>query len=497
MPEEKVVLAERYVLESPIARGGMGTVWNAKDDVLARPVAVKVLNHDLADDEAFVARFRREALAAARLSHPHIVAIYDTGSETDADGTSRYFIVMEHCGGGTLAQTQRMDQERIADIGIDICSALGHAHRHEIIHRDVKPANILYTPEGNLKVGDFGIAKAAFSDNEITTTGVILGTVTYISPEQANGEEPDARSDLYSLGVVLFELLTGRPPFAADSQIAVAMKHIREAPPDPRSIRAGISKDLSAVVMKSLAKDRDDRFGSAEEFADALRSPRRGDTAVMRRPAIPSRTVTPTPAPAPANAGAKRSLGDHSDYRWLIPLLLVAAVATALALVLPRVLDSTDEPGGGGNNGGTSGTTRVEVSAPSDFDPDGGDGEHPELTADTVDGDIATSWTTSNYNDKLSLTKSGVGLLFDLGEATEISALEVTGDTGSFEIRAGDSAPTAAADLEVVESEEQASGTTELSFDPITARYWLVWITDLPGGGGGRATIAEVRFLGP
>ena len=496
MSDEKVVLAERYVLESPIARGGMGTVWNAKDEVLARPVAVKVLNHDLADDEAFVARFRREALAAARLSHPHIVAIYDTGSETTPDGTSRYFIVMEHCGGGTLASSQTLDQERIADVGVDICSALGHAHRHEIIHRDVKPANILFTPEGNLKVGDFGIAKAAFSANEITTTGVILGTVTYISPEQANGEEPDARSDLYSLGVVLFELLTGRPPFEADSQIAVAMKHIREDPPDPRSIRAGISKDLSAVVMKSLAKDRDDRYSSAEEFADALRSPRRGDTAVLRRPAITSRASTPTPAPGPASA-KRASRGARSDYRWLIPLLLVAAVATALALVLPRVLDSTDDPGGGGGNGGDSGTTRVEVSAPSDFDPDGGDGEHPELTADVVDGDDATSWTTSNYNDKLSLTKSGVGLLFDLGEATEVSTLDVTGDTGSFEIRAGDSAPTAAADLEVVASEEQASGTTELSFDPVTARYWLVWITDLPGGGGGSATIAEVRFLGP
>ena len=494
MSDEKVVLAERYVLESPIARGGMGTVWNAKDEVLARPVAVKVLNHDLADDEAFVARFRREALAAARLSHPHIVAIYDTGSETSPDGTSRYFIVMEHCGGGTLASSQRMDQERIADVGIDICSALGHAHRHEIIHRDVKPANILFTPEGNLKVGDFGIAKAAFSANEITTTGVILGTVTYISPEQANGEEPDARSDLYSLGVVLFELLTGRPPFEADSQIAVAMKHIREDPPDPRSIRAGISKDLSAIVMKSLAKDRDDRFSSAEELADALRSPHRGDTAVIRRPVIATQTATHTPAPA----ATKRPPRTHrTDYRWLIPLLLVAAVATALALVLPRVLDSSDEPGGDGGNGGGSGTTRVEVSAPSDFDPDGGDGEHPDETGLAVDGDPATVWPTSNYNDKLSLTKSGVGLLFDLGEATEISTVEVTGDTGSFEILAGDSAPTAAADLEVVDSEEQASGTTELSFDPVTARYWLVWITDLPGGGGGRATIAEVRFLGP
>lgn len=517
MPSELDTLAGRYVLESPIASGGMGTVWHARDQVLARPVAVKILNHDLADDEAFVARFRREALAAARLTHPHIVAIYDTGVEATG-GTDRHFIVMEHCGGGTLTELTategRLDPNRIIDIGVDICSALGHAHRHGVIHRDVKPANILFTPDGSLKVGDFGIAKAAFSDGEITTTGMILGTVTYISPEQANGDEPDARSDLYSLGVVLYELLTGRPPFQADSQIATAMKHVREEPPDPRSIRAGVPKGLAAVVLKALAKSPDDRYDSAEDLAEALRSSARGgrggggggegrgggDTAVLERPAT---ATAPLSSPAPPEPSSRRVPRSHdpsstSDYRWLIPLLIVAAVAAALALILPRVLDDSPgdtNPGGGGSD---STATALEVPAPVDFDPEGGDGEHPELTAAVIDGDPATQWVTSDYNDKLNLTKSGVGLLFDLGEATEVSALEVTGNIGSFEIRAGDDDPQGATDLEVVATEDQPSGTTELTFDqPVTARYWLVWITDLPGGGGGRATIGEVRFLGP
>ncbi len=258
MSSEPTTLAERYVLESPIARGGMGTVWRARDEVLARVVAVKILNHDLAHDDAFVARFRREALSAASLAHPHIVAIYDTGSEESGDET-RHFIVMEHCGGGTLTDLAKdqgpLDPDRVIDIGIDICTALGHAHRHNLIHRDVKPANILFTPDGTLKVGDFGIAKAAFGASELTTTGMILGSVAYLSPEQANGDEPDARSDLYSLGVVLYELLTGRPPFAAESQIATAMKHMREEPPPPRSIRAGVPRALEAVVLRTLAKD--------------------------------------------------------------------------------------------------------------------------------------------------------------------------------------------------------------------------------------------------
>ncbi|MEO8322848.1 MAG: protein kinase [Actinomycetota bacterium] len=522
MPSELDTLAERYVLESPIASGGMGTVWHARDQVLARPVAVKILNPYLAGDAAFVARFRREAQAAARLTHPHIVAIYDTGVETTGDTTS-HFIVMEHCGGGTLTELTagegRLDPYRIIDIGVDICSALGHAHRHGVIHRDVKPANILFTPDGGLKVGDFGIAKAAFSDVEITTTGMILGTVTYISPEQANGDEPDARSDLYSLGVVLYELLTGKPPFQADSQIATAMKHVREEPPDPRSIRAGVPKGLAAVVLKALAKSPDDRYDSAEDLSEALRSSARrgggrggggtgrgggrgrggGDTAVLRRPAAPAAPVPGAVPPEPSRRSARRSgepQANTIDYRWVIPLLVVAVVAAALALILPRVLD--DSPGDTNPGGPGSTAAALEVPAPVDFDPEGGDGEHPELTAAVVDGDPATEWTTSDYNDALNLTKSGVGLLFDLGEATEVSAIEVTGNIGGFEIRAGDDDPQGATDLEVVGSEGQPSGTTEVTLDqPVTARYWLVWITALPGGGGGSAQIGEVGFFGP
>ena len=266
------MLGERYVLEERIASGGMASVWRAKDVVLARTVACKLLHPHLAEDKSFVERFRIEALAAARLSHPNIVAIYDTGSDEGDD--PKHFIVMEHCSEGTLAQLLNregpLDPAHVESIGSTICSALAYAHAHEVIHRDIKPHNVLLSEHGSLKVTDFGIAKAAFVAKDITTTGAIIGTVTYVSPEQAQGKEPDTRSDLYTLGIVLYELLVGKPPFSADTDVATALMHVNQAPISPRSIRAGVHRDLDAVIMKALAKDPEDRFDSAEAMRDAL-----------------------------------------------------------------------------------------------------------------------------------------------------------------------------------------------------------------------------------
>ncbi|MGH2734347.1 MAG: protein kinase domain-containing protein, partial [Actinomycetota bacterium] len=294
MASELTTLAERYVLESLVARGGMAAVWKARDDVLARPVAVKILHPHLAEDEAFLERFRFEALAAARLAHPNIVAIYDTGTDGGPeDAGEQHFIVMEFCGGGSLAdhlaERGPMEPDGIRAVGAAVCEALGYAHRIGVVHRDVKPANVLITGDGSLKVADFGIAKAAFAAGDITTTGSILGTVTYLSPEQLRGSEPDARSDLYALGVTLYELVTGRPPFVEETQMATAMKHLREQPAPSRSVRGGIPRSLDQVIMKALAKDADDRYQSAEEMRTALegRGSASAATAVIERPIGP------------------------------------------------------------------------------------------------------------------------------------------------------------------------------------------------------------------
>jgi serine/threonine protein kinase len=233
-------IADRYVLEELLARGGMGSVYKARDEVLARPVAVKILHPHLSEDHGFLERFRREAVAAAGLSHPGIVAIYDTGTDTAEDGSERHYIVMEHCAGGTLtelsAREGALEPERAAAVVAAVCSSLDFAHRAGVVHRDVKPDNVLFADDGTLKVADFGIAKAAYASGDITTTGSILGTVTYISPEQAGGREPDARSDVYSAGVVLYELLTGRPPFQGETDVATALMHVNESPTPVRAL---------------------------------------------------------------------------------------------------------------------------------------------------------------------------------------------------------------------------------------------------------------------
>src|SRR5688572_9681518 len=265
-------IAGRYVLEEPIARGGMATVWKARDEVLARFVALKILDPELAGDPSFLDRFRTEALAAARLAHPNIVQTFDTGEDDDGN----HFIVMEYCGGGTLEDLLEREgalaPDRAVSFAAHVCDALAYAHRHEIVHRDIKPGNVLLGADGSVKVGDFGIAKAAFASHDVTTTGKILGTVTYLSPEQARGEEPDGRSDLYSLGVLLFELLTGRPPFSAESPVATAMHHLKTEPPGPRAVKGNIPRALDAVVLRSLEKDPDARFSTADEMRRALES---------------------------------------------------------------------------------------------------------------------------------------------------------------------------------------------------------------------------------
>lgn len=261
------VLSGRYELRHLVARGGMADVYRAQDRLLDRPVALKILFPELSVDRSFVERFRREAQAAANLSSSNIVPVFDWGE----DG-STYFIVMEYIDGHPLSAMLRgagpLQPERAAEIAADVAAALSYAHRHGVIHRDVKPGNVLITDEGAVKVTDFGIARAVNTEESLTQTGAVMGTATYFSPEQAEGRHVDARSDLYSLGVVLFEMVTGRPPFMADSPVAVASKHVRETPPTPREVNPAVPPTLEAIILTCLAKSPDARYPTA----DALRS---------------------------------------------------------------------------------------------------------------------------------------------------------------------------------------------------------------------------------
>ncbi|MGA2930913.1 MAG: Stk1 family PASTA domain-containing Ser/Thr kinase [Acidimicrobiales bacterium] len=265
------VYSGRYELTHLIARGGMAQVYRAMDLQLDRPVALKVLFPELSVDRTFVERFRREAQAAANLSHPNIVPVFDWGED---DGS--YFIVMEYIEGSPLSAVLRdpqpMPPRQIATIGAGVAAALAFAHRHGVVHRDVKPGNVLITPEGDVKVTDFGIARAVNTEESLTQTGAVMGTAAYFSPEQAEGKGVDSRSDIYSLGVVLYEMSVGKPPFTGDSPVAVASKHVRDTPVLPRAANPAVPAALEAVIMKAMAKNPDDRYRSAEELrADLLR----------------------------------------------------------------------------------------------------------------------------------------------------------------------------------------------------------------------------------
>ena len=265
------VFSERYELNHLIARGGMAEVYRARDRLLDRPVALKVLFPELSVDRSFVERFRREAQAAANLSHPNIVPVFDWGEDS---GT--YFIVMEFIDGRPLSSILKsagpLTAERTADVGAHVAAALGYAHKHGVIHRDVKPGNVLITDDGQVKVTDFGIARAINTEESLTQTGAVMGTATYFSPEQAEGIGVDARSDIYSLGVVMFEMATGRPPFLGETPVAVASKHVRDSPPTPRELNPAIPPTFEAIILKSMAKDPGHRYATADDLrADLLR----------------------------------------------------------------------------------------------------------------------------------------------------------------------------------------------------------------------------------
>ncbi|MEC7810574.1 MAG: Stk1 family PASTA domain-containing Ser/Thr kinase [Actinomycetota bacterium] len=284
--QEPTVFNDRYELHRQIARGGMADVYLARDLLLDRPVAIKVLFDQFSKDKQFVERFRREAQRAANLNHPNIVSVFDWGEER---GT--YFIVMEYVEGRSLAEIIKTEgsihPDKVAEISSEVAAALSFAHRNGIVHRDVKPGNVLVAPNGHIKVADFGIARALTNvQSELTQAGTVMGTATYISPEQAQGMEIDPRSDLYSLGVMIYEMLSGRPPFAGETPVAVAYQHVQDSPISLRAAGVSVAESLEAVTMKLLAKNPVNRYPTAEDLRSDLRRYQEG--AHDLRPSSPS-----------------------------------------------------------------------------------------------------------------------------------------------------------------------------------------------------------------
>jgi serine/threonine-protein kinase len=314
----------------------MADVYRARDTLLDRPVALKVLFPELSVNDAFVERFRREAQAAANLSQPNIVSVYDWGRD---HGT--YFIVMELVTGTTLAQRIRsaapLLPAEVASIGADVAGALAFAHRHGVVHRDIKPSNVLITSEGDVKVADFGIARAITAEGDLTQTGSVLGTASYISPEQAQGGSLDGRSDVYSLGVVMFEMVTGVPPFTGDSPLSIAFQHVKDDLPAPSSIVPSIPRDLEAIIVRSLAKDPADRYGTASDLrADLLRFGQgqvvEATTIIDRPPlSIPSQYREISADPTVAIPVSPTSQPERGSRRGMITAIIVAVVVAAIA----------------------------------------------------------------------------------------------------------------------------------------------------------------------
>jgi eukaryotic-like serine/threonine-protein kinase len=466
----------------------MAEVWEAEDEILTRRVAVKLLLPNLAVDADIRTRFQREAISAARLGHPNVVAIYDTGEEDDIP-----FIVMELVRGRTLRdlidERGALPPSTVVAIGAQVCEALCAAHEAGIVHRDIKPGNVLLAaPDDRVKVADFGIARAAAGEgSDLTKPGVLMGTARYLSPEQVHGEPVDARTDIYGLGVVLYEMLVGRPPFTAESEVATAMAHASTEPLRPRQARAGIPRSLETIVMRALAKDPADRYESADALRSALLVADVGDhdtvASVVRDP-------TPPTGVPPTFRQAERS--------WLVPAMVIVALA-GLVITLGVVFSRSEvgqellnRPGAGDGR-----DEPVAIRSVRSFDPEGSDRrENDDRAPLVIDGDATTTWATDKYRTaQFGQLKEGVGLVLELPEETTLAKLALTTPTTGWHAqvhvsgRAGERLTDWGAPAARVEG---VQGNASFDLGGARGRFVLLWITRLDSDG--RVDVAEVAL---
>jgi serine/threonine protein kinase len=462
------VIAERYELEELVGTGGMSSVFKAHDRLLERPVALKILHEQYTLDPDYVERFRREARAVAQLSHPNIVTVIDRGEQG-----GRQFIVFEYVDGENLKELvtreRRLSVRDAVELALQVARALGFAHQRGIVHRDVKPQNVILNDDGRAKVTDFGIARSLDVDG-VTQTGTVLGTSDYIAPEQAQGQQVTAQTDVYSLGVVLYELLTGDVPFSGESFVAVAMRHVNDPAPHVVDERPDCPPRVDYVVQRAMAKRPQDRFASMDELVAELEACLReldgyGDES--------ERTLV-----VPARVRRGRPRRRRRARKAPVALIVLAVLALMLAGAIALLVDGTRDPDGGGTAPPPPPTLRLEAAIA--YDPEGTGGEHDAEVPLATDGDPSSYWTTENYN---SFTKSGVGIVVEAKPAAALEKLTVTSDKSGFpaKIRASNSVGGGFVDV----SGEQTVGsrtTFELDTKDKEYAFYLIWLR-LPDGG--------------
>jgi tRNA A-37 threonylcarbamoyl transferase component Bud32 len=488
------LLNERFRLEEKIGSGGMSTVYRAFDETLERWVAIKLMHREISSDSDQLERFRREARAVASLNHPHVVTVIDFGEDDDHP-----YIVLEYVEGETLKdrlrRAGRLPVPEAVAYAIEIGRALECAHANKLVHRDVKPQNVLIDAEGRAKVTDFGIARSLEAEG-LTATGRVLGTTDYVAPEQALGEETTAQSDVYSLGICLFEMLTGDVPFKAESQVAVAMKHVKDPLPDIRMRRPEISAALAAVVDTACAKETANRFGSAHEMVhqleqglviEASRSGEAGGEATTVLRSLPDDT---------AEFGAFSRLR-HPRRALFATILAVLIAAAGVAFVIDRAQRGST---GGADVEGVPDLTAVKLdtSGADDFDPEGDGIEHPEEVSLASDGHVSTRWETETYTDDFAAQKSGVGLIVNPRAPVAARALDIVTPIPGWaaEVYASDDRPDdllswgdrLGSKTDIAEGDRIELDTAGQSFS-----YYLLWITALPEGEQ-KAAVSELTL---